>query len=232
MHCTRYVIEIMHYSGHFNCLQILHIFYAWTSYSSNPTSALQQKSYLCMTRKGIARPQSNFHIHVSVCDLNSPTIGPHIFLQQNRQTDCGNRSHIWMWKLGLRPRKFFSGNTVFVSNFGIVCSQCVLPFYSYQVYLSDPSPYVSYLCHLSSRSPLLLFLSNFSPSWGLTVILFYFQVPSSTLFRLLFPRFQCDVECWYWTQNCRRLCVDSHICLPLQAIQQKFVVILYILFLL
>jgi hypothetical protein len=29
----------------------------------------------------------NFHIHVSVSDLYIPRIGPHIFLQQNRQTD-------------------------------------------------------------------------------------------------------------------------------------------------
>ncbi len=48
----------------------------------------------------------NFHIHVSVSDLNSPTIGPHIFLHQNRQTDCGNRSDIWMWKLGCRANSF------------------------------------------------------------------------------------------------------------------------------
>ena len=32
----------------------------------------------------------NFHIHVSVSDLSIPRIGPHIFLQQNRQTDPGN----------------------------------------------------------------------------------------------------------------------------------------------
>ncbi len=32
----------------------------------------------------------NFHIHVSVSDLCVPRIGPHIFLQQNRQTDPGN----------------------------------------------------------------------------------------------------------------------------------------------
>ncbi len=33
---------------------------------------------------------SNFHIHVSVSDLYIPRIGPHIFLQPNRQTDRGN----------------------------------------------------------------------------------------------------------------------------------------------
>jgi hypothetical protein len=32
----------------------------------------------------------NFQIDVSVRDLYIPRIGPHIFLQQNRQTDCGN----------------------------------------------------------------------------------------------------------------------------------------------
>ena len=35
-------------------------------------------------------PSPNFHIHVSVSDLNIPGIGPHIWLQQNRQTDPGN----------------------------------------------------------------------------------------------------------------------------------------------
>jgi hypothetical protein len=32
----------------------------------------------------------NFHIHVSVSDLQIPRIGPHIWLQQNRQTNPGN----------------------------------------------------------------------------------------------------------------------------------------------
>ncbi len=33
----------------------------------------------------------NFHIHAPVNDLDIPTIGPPVFLQQNRQTDHGNR---------------------------------------------------------------------------------------------------------------------------------------------
>ncbi len=33
---------------------------------------------------------TNFRIHVSVSDLYIPGIGPHIFLQQNRQTNRGN----------------------------------------------------------------------------------------------------------------------------------------------
>ncbi len=32
----------------------------------------------------------NFHIHVFVSDLYIPRIGPHISLQQSRQTDPGN----------------------------------------------------------------------------------------------------------------------------------------------
>jgi len=32
----------------------------------------------------------NFHIHVSMSDLYIPRIGPHISLQQNRQTGPGN----------------------------------------------------------------------------------------------------------------------------------------------
>jgi hypothetical protein len=41
-------------------------------------------------RKGIARPQSQFHIHVSVSDLYIPTIGLPILLQKNMWTDPGN----------------------------------------------------------------------------------------------------------------------------------------------
>ncbi len=39
------------------------------------------------------RLSTNFHIHVSVSDLYFPTIGPPIFLQQNKQTDGGNIYH-------------------------------------------------------------------------------------------------------------------------------------------
>jgi hypothetical protein len=55
-----------------------------------PAPALQRNLDLCIPRKGIGRPQSIFHIHVSVSDLYIPTFGPTIFLQQNRQTDQGN----------------------------------------------------------------------------------------------------------------------------------------------
>ncbi len=46
-----------------------------------------------------------FHIHVSVSDLFNPRIGPHISLQQNRQTDPENTvykslTNIWVWEVG------------------------------------------------------------------------------------------------------------------------------------
>jgi hypothetical protein len=49
-------------------------------------STLQGKSSLCFFFP-------NFHIYcICLSDLYIPRIGPHIFLQQNRQTDHGNLS--------------------------------------------------------------------------------------------------------------------------------------------
>ncbi len=71
--------------------------------------ALQRKSHLCIPRKGIARPQSQFP-HSCVCERflqYIPKIGPHIFLQQNRKTAIvgiyNSLTDTWIWKLGLRP---------------------------------------------------------------------------------------------------------------------------------
>ncbi len=50
--------------------------------NENPTYVFPEKEL-----RGLS---PNFHIHVSVSDLYIPRIHPHIFLQQNRQTDCGN----------------------------------------------------------------------------------------------------------------------------------------------
>jgi hypothetical protein len=55
-----------------------------------PSPTLQRNLNLSIPRKGIARPQSNFHIHVLVSDLHIPTLGQLIFLQQNWQTDQRN----------------------------------------------------------------------------------------------------------------------------------------------
>ncbi len=62
----------------------------------------------------------NFHIHVSVSDSYIPRIGPHIFVQQNRQTMIAweymykSLTDTERWKLGLRPHNSYvlrSGNT-------------------------------------------------------------------------------------------------------------------------
>ncbi len=47
--------------------------------------------FMCSPEKELrGLSQSSFHIYVSVNNLFIPRIGPHIFLQQNRQTDPGN----------------------------------------------------------------------------------------------------------------------------------------------
>jgi hypothetical protein len=53
---------------------------------------LPQKSHLCISRKGIVRPQSqiDFHIYVSVSDLFIPRIGLPILLEENMWSDPGN----------------------------------------------------------------------------------------------------------------------------------------------
>jgi hypothetical protein len=54
-------------------------------------NTLQRKFHLCIPFLGIEQSQSQFHIHhVSVSDLYISRIGPHVLLQQNRQTDPGN----------------------------------------------------------------------------------------------------------------------------------------------
>jgi hypothetical protein len=64
---------------HFTCfiffLLVLHC-------KENPMSVLPEKKL-----RGLI---PNLHVHVSVSNLYIPTIGPSIFLQKNRQTDCGN----------------------------------------------------------------------------------------------------------------------------------------------
>jgi hypothetical protein len=54
------------------------------------SAALYQKCNLCIPGKGFARPSPNSYIHVSVRDLYVPRIGPHIWLQKNKQPDPGN----------------------------------------------------------------------------------------------------------------------------------------------
>ncbi len=62
----------------------------------------------------------NFHIHVSVSDLYIPTIGPPVFLQQNRRTH-----HRYMnLGIGYETAKFLLWEYLF-RIFGTVSFQCV-----------------------------------------------------------------------------------------------------------
>jgi hypothetical protein len=64
------------------------------NFNETPYTAkiLNRKFETYNPRKGTARLQSQIHryIHVSVYDLNIPTIGLHILLQENSWTDRGN----------------------------------------------------------------------------------------------------------------------------------------------
>jgi hypothetical protein len=53
-------------------------------------STLQRKSHLWIARNGFARPESQFPHSCVWAIYIFPRIGPHTFLQQNRQTDRGN----------------------------------------------------------------------------------------------------------------------------------------------
>ncbi len=68
----------------------------------------------------------NFYIHVSVSDLNIPSIGPHISSSRNGSSIVGiynTLTDAWMWKLGLRPRYSFSGNICFQFSAFFLCSE-------------------------------------------------------------------------------------------------------------
>jgi hypothetical protein len=73
----------------------------------------------------------NFHIHVSVSDLNIPMISPPIFLQQNRKNDRGNIliPHRNMnVGIGTETTQFHFFEYVYLT-FGILSLQCAAAVY-------------------------------------------------------------------------------------------------------
>ncbi len=63
----------------------------------------------------------NFHIHVSVSDLYILRIGPHNFLQQNRQLDPGNIK-IANRHMDVKIGNSFPGNICFKFSVLFLCS--------------------------------------------------------------------------------------------------------------
>ncbi len=117
----------MHVSKPFLCPQFIVITIEWLSMTGERKKVtLQRKSHLCIPRKEIARPQSQFRMHVSVSDLCIPRIGPNIFLcSRIGRPIVGiykSLTDTWMWKLGLRPRNSFSGNICFKFSVLCICS--------------------------------------------------------------------------------------------------------------
>jgi hypothetical protein len=88
-----------------------------TSVEGSVLASLQRKSHLCIPRKGITRPQSQFP-HLYVCewfiyshDRSAYSAAGKYVLDQSWEYINRSRRHECGWKLELRPRNPFSGNT-------------------------------------------------------------------------------------------------------------------------
>jgi hypothetical protein len=135
-----------------------------------------------------------FNIHVSLSDLYIPRIGPHIFMQQNRQTDPSykyiNRSQTHECaEIGTETAQSFSGNSFLEFSVLCLCSVFVLNQYLGKMGTGGwgggeeggPGRVLRHVLHLSSflfatnkSVPSLKFLSlgfvphafHFCLSWG------------------------------------------------------------------
>jgi hypothetical protein len=56
----------------------------------SPTTHCNENPIYVFPEKELCGLSPNFHIYVSVSNLYIARIGPHFWLQQNRQTDLGN----------------------------------------------------------------------------------------------------------------------------------------------
>jgi hypothetical protein len=86
---ARKIGEMPHHSNAICQVLLLCIIIKTIFIESQIQEHCNENHILCILRKGIALPQFQFP-HVSVSDLYIPRIGPHIFRQPKRQTDCGN----------------------------------------------------------------------------------------------------------------------------------------------
>jgi hypothetical protein len=102
-----------------SCVVVVQYFPLWVV-------ALQRRSDLCTSRKGTARSQFQFP-HSCICErfvysddrstyFPASRIGRLIMGIYKSLTDT------WMWKLGLRPRSFISGNICFEFSVFCLCS--------------------------------------------------------------------------------------------------------------
>ncbi len=104
--------------------------------------ALQRQFRLYIPFLGIARPQPNFHIHVSMSDLYIPRIGPHIPSSRKGRPIVGiynSLTDTWMWKLGLMPRYSFPGNICL--KFSAFCL-CSVYLWAYILYVTEAPRFI------------------------------------------------------------------------------------------
>ncbi len=97
---------------------VLGILWLWMVYTAKAITIIY--SFL-----GKARPQPQFHIHVSVSNLYIARIGPHISSSRKGRPIVRIYNFLtdtWMWKLGLRPRYSFSRNICFKFSAFCLCS--------------------------------------------------------------------------------------------------------------
>jgi hypothetical protein len=88
-------------------------------------TALQRNSVYIFLFWDLRGLSPNFHIHVSVSDLYIPRIGPHISSSRKDRPIVeiyNSFTDTWMWKLGLSPRYYTSGNICFKFSAFCLCS--------------------------------------------------------------------------------------------------------------